>query len=98
MRESIDCVIRPADSLASSSVRRCIGLTLLLKGLHNVFELLRMCQYHHNQRRTVKPQYISDFTLLIDLLLQMLEDARVNASGEMSLGHRGAFTCARSTK
>ena len=41
MSDSIDCVMRPAGSSASSSVRHCAAsITLLLKGLDDFSELL----------------------------------------------------------
>jgi hypothetical protein len=37
----------------------------------------------------VQSQYISDFTLFVDLLLQMLEDVRIDVSGGTWLSHGG---------
>jgi hypothetical protein len=46
MRDSIDCVIRPAGWSASSSLRySSASLALLLKGLDDFFELLQISQF-----------------------------------------------------
>lgn len=67
------------------------SLALLLKVLDNFFELLQKyislgCMDVGNGQS----QYISDFTLLVDLVLQILEYIRINVS-RVQLGHRGSY-------